>query len=221
MLPAGSLTCVPTNTHSRLVIQFACSASSTHLPFGWVSHPPADGLGACPQRHGRVFHVMPPEHTCITQCLSTALQVGLTPDGRLYLAMEYADSGNMRQWLDARGGKLEVGAGVWSQQQYRLSPLRLEALGPGYCGPAASTASCAPRASRTLARRTSPTADEALVHPLSPSHCPIRSPWRGGSCSSWCTALTTATRTACSTGTCDSVGDVSGCPICNPDTGQQ
>lgn len=40
------------------------------------------------------------------------MQVGLTPDGRLYLAMEYADSGNMRQWLDARGGRLEVGARV-------------------------------------------------------------------------------------------------------------
>ncbi len=36
---------------------------------------------------------------------------------RLYLALEYADSGNLREWLDARGGRLQEPLARWFLQQ--------------------------------------------------------------------------------------------------------
>ncbi|GLC41456.1 hypothetical protein PLESTB_001009700 [Pleodorina starrii] len=44
-------------------------------------------------------------------------QVGLTTDLRLYLTLEYADSGSLKQWLEVRGGSLPESTARWFCQQ--------------------------------------------------------------------------------------------------------
>ncbi|GIL43764.1 hypothetical protein Vafri_1391 [Volvox africanus] len=44
-------------------------------------------------------------------------EVGLTTDMRLYLTLEYADSGSLKQWLSDHGGRLSESSARWFAQQ--------------------------------------------------------------------------------------------------------
>ncbi|KXZ50287.1 hypothetical protein GPECTOR_17g926 [Gonium pectorale] len=44
-------------------------------------------------------------------------EVGITAHHRMYIALEFADSGNLRQWLDLRGGRLSEHEARWFFQQ--------------------------------------------------------------------------------------------------------
>ena len=71
--------------------------------------------GAGGRTHGCMCHSHVLGHA--SAWLVAALQVGTTTSDCPYLALEYADSGNLGQWLKAAGGRLGEDSARWFFQQ--------------------------------------------------------------------------------------------------------